>query len=102
MTTEFNWAITNMERRTNDGVVYIVDYTVVANDGTYSSSAYGSLDLEAPESDPIPFEDLTPEIVVGWVKHKFSAEKVAEIEKALENQLSEQRNPTKASGLPWS
>jgi hypothetical protein len=82
--------------------VYIVHHTVVANDGTYSSSAYGSLGFEAPESDPIPFADLTPEIVTGWVKNKFGAEKVAEIEAALQAQIDEQRAPSKASGVPWA
>jgi hypothetical protein len=38
---------------------------------------------------------------VGWVKEKFGEEKVAEIEVALQAQLDEQHNPTKASGVPW-
>jgi hypothetical protein len=40
--------------------------------------------------------------VVGWVKEKLTAEKVTEIEAALQTQLDEQRQPTKAGGLPWS
>jgi hypothetical protein len=39
--------------------------------------------------------------VIGWVKEKFGAEKVAEIEGALQAQLDEQRSPSKQSGLPW-
>ena len=99
--TTYTWAISNMERHTADGIVYTVHYTVNAADGTYTSGAYGSLGLEAPESDPIPFADLTEEIVVGWVKDKFGAEKVAEIEAALQAQLDEQHAPTTASGVPW-
>jgi hypothetical protein len=99
--TEFAWAVAQLERHTADGIVFTVHYTVAANDGTYSSSAYGSLGLEAPEGDPIPFADLTEEIVIGWVKDKFGAEKVTEIEAALQAQLDEQHAPTKASGLPW-
>ena len=99
--TTYTWAISNLERHTADGIVYTVHYTVNAVDGTYTSGAYGSLGLEAPESDPIPFADLTEEIVVGWVKDKFGAEKVAEIEAALQAQLDEQHAPTTASGVPW-
>jgi hypothetical protein len=40
--------------------------------------------------------------VVGWLKEKFGAEKVSEIEAALQAQLDEQRQPTKAAGLPWA
>jgi hypothetical protein len=102
MATTFIWAVAQLERETEDGFVFTVHYTVAAHDGTYSSSAYGSLGLERPEDDMVPFADLTEEIVVGWVKDKFGEEKVAEIEAALQDQLDEQHAPRKASGLPWS
>ena len=102
MATTFTWAVAQLERETEDGFVFSVHYTVAAHDGTYSSSAYGSLGLERPEDDMVPFADLTEEIVVGWVKEKFGEEKVAEIESALQAQLDEQHAPSKASGLPWS
>jgi len=104
MSTTFTWNIANLERNTADGIVFTVHYTVSATDDTYSSSAYGSIGLEAPaEGDfVIPFADLTPDVVVNWVKEKFGSEKVEEIEAALQNALDEQRAPTKASGLPWS
>jgi hypothetical protein len=51
----------------------------------------------------IPYADLTEEIVVGWVKEALGgAEKVGEIEAALQQQLDEQHAPTKAPGLPWA
>ena len=92
-----------MERKTADGIVIVVHYTINATDGTYASSAYGSVGLEQPEDNIIPFADLTPELVIGWTKEKLGGdEKVAEIEAALQAQLDEQRAPTKAQGLPWS
>jgi hypothetical protein len=103
MSTVYKWNIANMERHTADGVVFTVHYTVNAEDGAYSAGAYGSLGLEAPEPDDmIPFDDLTEEIVVGWVKDKFGEEKVTEIEAALQAQLDEKHAPTKAAGVPWS
>jgi hypothetical protein len=103
MTTTYTWAIAQLERTTADGIVFTVHYTVAANDGTYDSSAYGSIGLEQPEGDIIPYADLTPEIVVFWVQEKLGgAEKVAEIEAALQAQLDEQAAPTKAAGLPWT
>ena len=100
--TTFTWAIANMEHYTSDGVVFVCHYTVSANDGTYSSSAYGSIGLEKPEpGNMIPYADLTEEIVVGWVKDHFGAEKVGEIEAALQQQLDQQHAPTTAPGLPW-
>jgi hypothetical protein len=75
---------------------------VAANDGTYSSSAYGSIGLEQPEGNVIPYADLTPEIVTIWVQEKLGGpEKVDEIQAALQAQIHQQRTPTTAQGMPW-
>ena len=98
MTTTFSWAIAQLERNTADGIVFTVHWTLSANDGTYSSSAYGSIGLEQPEDNVIPYADLTPELVIGWVQDKLD---VPAIEAALQAQLDEQVAPTKAAGVPW-
>jgi hypothetical protein len=102
--TTFAWAIANMEHYTSDGVVFTIHYTVNAEDGTYSSGAYGSVGLEKPEpGDMIPYADLTEEIVIGWVKEALGGqEKVDEIEAALQAQLDQQHAPTTAPGVPWA
>jgi hypothetical protein len=101
MATTITWNIANLERETADGYVFTVHYTVDAKDDTYSAGAYGSIGLERPEDEMVPFADLTSEVVIGWVKEKLGDEKVTEIEAALQSQLDQQRTPTKASGLPW-
>jgi hypothetical protein len=101
MAAAFTWKIAQLERETEDGFVFTVHYTVNADDGTYTSGAYGSLPLERPDN-LIPFSQLTEEIVVNWVKEQFGEEKVIEIEAALQAQLDEQHNPSKAVGMPWS
>ena len=99
MTTTTTWNIAQLERHTADGIVYTAHYTVDANDGTYSAGAYGSVGLEQPNpNNIIPYANLTPEIVIGWVQDKLN---VAEIEAALQAQLDEQHAPSKATGLPW-
>jgi hypothetical protein len=100
--TTFTWNIAQLEREASDGYVFTAHYTVDAKDDIYSAGAYGSIGLERPEGEMIPFSELTPEIVVGWVQEKLTAEKVEEIEAALQKQLDEQRNPTVAQGLPWA
>ena len=105
--TVYTWGIAQLERHTADGVVYTAHYTINAADGTYSAGAYGSVGLEQPDPDNIiPFADLTPDLVIGWVKTALAQglgneNKVAEIEAALQAQLDEQHSPTKAQGLPW-
>jgi hypothetical protein len=103
MATTTVWNIGQLERNTADGIVFTAHYTVDANDGTYSAGAYGSVGLEQPEGNVIPYADLTPEVVIGWVQDKLGGEeKVAEISAALQKQIDEQRTPTTAAGVPWS
>jgi hypothetical protein len=101
MATTFTWAIANLERETADGFVMTAHYTISANDGTYSSSAYGSVGFERPDN-LIPFDNLQEEQVIGWVKEALGGdEKVTEIQAALQQQLDEKHAPSKASGTPW-
>lgn len=102
MATTFTWRVSQLERETSDGYVYMVYYIVSAEDGTYSSGAQGSIGLERPETDLIPFDSLTEEVVLGWLKDKLTEEKVQEIEAALQQQLNEKHAPTRAAGIPWS
>lgn len=102
MAAIFDWRVANLERECADGYVYTVHYTISATDGVYSSSAYGSLGLERPEDEMIPFGNLTEDICVGWVKEKLGEEKVVEVEAALQNQIDEQRSPTRLPGVPWA
>ena len=100
MTVTFTWNIAALERETDDGFVYTAHYTIDANDGTYSAGAYGSIGFERPEN-LIPYMDLQKEEVIDWVKEALGKDKVAEIEAALAAQIEEQRNPSKATGVPW-
>jgi hypothetical protein len=102
---EISWSIANLERATEDNFVFTAHWTVNAidseGDESFSAGAYGSLGLERPEN-LIPYEDLTEEIVVGWVKEKMGEEAVESTENALLAQVAEQKAPTKASGKPWA
>ena len=103
-TTTFTWAVGTMDRQLSNGAVQTVHYTVTANDGTYESGAYGSVGLDRPESDSdlTAYADLTESWALSAVQAKLGgAEKVAEIEAALQAQIDEQRSPTTGSGLPW-
>lgn len=101
-TTTFTWKISNLEHLLEDGFVFTAHYVILAEDGTYNSSAYGSVSFEKPDN-LIPYADLTEELVIGWVQEALGGdEKVAEIEAALQQRIDEQRTPTQAGGLPWN
>jgi hypothetical protein len=98
---DITWSISTLERHTSDEIVYTAHFTVSATDGEYSASTYGSVGFEAPADGDtvIPYTDLTPETVIGWVQDKLD---IDSIHASLDAQLIEQRQPTKASGLPWA
>jgi hypothetical protein len=102
MATTFTWGINTLERETDDGFVFTAHYTVNANDGTYSAGAYGSIGFQRPDN-LIPYNQLQEDIVIDWVKEALGGdEKIAEIEAALQQQIDEQRHPSKAAGVPWA
>jgi len=101
MATTNTWKIAQLDRETADGYVFTAHYTVEASDETYKAGAYGSIGFEKPET-LVAYAELTEEVVIGWVKDQLTAEKVTEVEAALQAQLDEQAAPTKASGTPWS
>lgn len=103
MSTTFTWNIADLVFRTSDGIVFTAHYTVNAVDDIYEAGSYGSVNLPEPaEGDTvIPYNDITPEIAVGWVKDTLGDEVTAEIQDQLQIKIDEQRNPIKASGLPW-
>ena len=84
-------------------VVTRASYTVLADDGEGHTSnfAYTPLDPSVPF---IPYADLTPEIIIGWVQYNLGADTVAAIQESLAIQIERQVNPPKEPEvlpLPW-
>ncbi len=95
---EFNWNVVQMDRLTSDGFVVTVHYTVNAVDGDYTASTYGTVGYTQGEGNIVAFENLTPEIVIGWVKESLGQPTV---EEALATQIEAQKNPVQETGVPW-
>jgi hypothetical protein len=113
MTITHDWHIANLEYEIEDGFVYTAHWIAEASDGSLKSSAYGSLGLSRPDN-LIPYESLTEEIVVSWVKEKFSEvlesedpeaepkkSRLQQIEEGLAAQIESQKHPKTDAGLPW-
>ena len=100
--TTFTWTIANLEYTNDDNkAVTIAHWRATAQDGDYTASSYGTCSFEQKDPfDPsfIPFNDLTEEVVLGWVQDKMGEE----IESNLNNQMDALKNPTSAIGVPWN
>jgi hypothetical protein len=66
-----------------------------------ASAFYGGTTVYTQESESfIPYDQLTEEIVLGWVFTALGDQK-AEIEANLTAKVEKQLNPTTANGMPW-
>ena len=104
------WEINTLERELADGYVKKVIYRVKGMDGSEEKArATGQVDLEKPKT-LIPYKDLTESKVLEWVKAKLNTEKdfegnavdrVAIIEKSLEDEIALINTPVTSNGTPW-
>jgi hypothetical protein len=99
MTVTATWNVANLEHEVATGKVTIVHYTIDSTDGTYNAGAYGSIGVDGEVT--VDYPDLTPQICIGWVHDALGAEKVADIEQALADNIELQKNPVSESGVPW-
>jgi len=106
MANTYTWKVGQCDRTLADGVITTLHYTVTAvtEDEVYSAGAYGSIGLEAPEAETmIAYDSVTEANCIAWVKAAIGGDdKVAEVQTALDNQLTEKRTPTVGAGTPWA
>ena len=95
--TTYTWEVTALYTETIDGkqdYVVIANYVVVGTDGTYSSSLTNIARFSTESVTPfIPYEDLTNEIVVGWIQQDLGVYGVSNLEACIQGQIDSQINP---------
>ena len=92
------WNVVNMERKTDNGFVVTVHYTINAVDGEVTASTYGTVGYTQEVDNFTSFEQLTKDQVVGWVQTSLDKDAV---EASLASQIEAQKNPVSSSGTPW-
>ena len=109
MTNTYTWVISQLDaypqHEGHTDVVFTVHWRRQATDGNgHTGDIYGSqavtLDAEAPFT---PYADLTFEQVCGWLEDAMGAERVTEMDAALDQQIENQINPpVVVLPLPWA
>lgn len=83
------------EHNGHEQVIYNVHWRVEKEDGEYIASSYGTQPLNTEDiQNFIPFDEVTSEIVEGWVKDVMGEEKVSDIENSLDQQIEKEKNPS--------
>lgn len=101
------WKILNMEHKTSDGFVINVTSTYEKQDGPgYASELFSNEFEEVVGPEFIPYEDLTEEIVLGWIKDSLGEAEVAVIQARVDSKAADKKsyieNPPVESGTPWT
>lgn len=121
---KLKWVVKELEWDLQTNVVYRVGYIVSLKDEGDTVSAGGNILLFHPgmvliwplnenlkevinadyvnEENFVPFDQLTPEIIIGWTQESLGTETVSELNDLLLRELQLKRNPKSAGGLPWS
>lgn len=106
MAVEYNWNCRTVDVHPTEGdetnVVYNVHWAVTGTsdeldpqDEPYQSNSVGTqIVTYDPESEFIPFDELTNEIVVAWTKDAMGEELVSNIEGTLLQEIESKINPT--------
>ena len=106
MATAYNWNCKTVDVHPQEAgktdVVYNVHWIVTGisdeidpEGNAYQATTIGTQTVTLdPESEFIPFEDLTNEIVVDWTKDAMGAEQVTSIEAGIQQAIDLEINPT--------
>ena len=107
--TNFNWIVDALYTQTIDGqqdYVVIASYSVTGIDGDYNYSVIGTQTFSTASVSPfIPYEDLTNEIVVGWIQQDLGEDGVNNIYDCIQGNIDSQINPPvvpQNTPLPWN
>lgn len=107
--TTFTWIVNTLWTQTVDGqqdYVVIAAYTTTGVDGTYSASLQNTAQFSTDSVSPfIPYDQLTNDIVVGWIQQELGVNGVNSIEACIQGQIDSQINPPVVpviTPLPWA
>lgn len=105
--TTFTWIIDQMYTldTPEPGFVVNVLWTLTGVDGQYTASIGGNTQFTVQEGTFVPYLDLTPELVIGWVQTALGPQGVSNFEACVQGQLNSMINPPVSpqnTPLPWA
>jgi hypothetical protein len=107
--TTYTWNVTALYTETIDGeqnYVVIANYEVVGVDGTYTASLSNIARFSTESVSPFtPYDNLTNDIVIGWIQQELGLDGVSNLEACIQGQINSLISPPSTpqnSPLPWA
>ncbi|KKC24845.1 DUF7936 family protein [Sphingomonas sp. SRS2] len=85
-------------------VVSCIHWRVNGTDGTYVATRYGAQNIPfADDENFTPYEQLTPEVVIGWAQSAMGDAGMDAVIESIEGQIAVQVSPPMVTPpLPWA
>lgn len=106
MATAYTWKVNTLYTvdAPEPGFVSNVLWTVSGVDGPYSASADGATSFSDSDNEFIPYDELTEEAVISWVRSALGPDSVANYEANVQGQINTMASPPvppREAPLPW-
>jgi len=105
----YTWKVTQLLTETiegNENYVVIAHCETIGVDGEYSATVPNVIQFSTEDVTVfIPYEELTEEVVIAWIKQSLGEEGVLSIEASIQAQIEAQKNPPvtpQETPLPWN
>ena len=83
------------EQDGHEEVIFNVHWSVSKEDGDYAASSYGTQSLNTDDIQKFkPFDEVTSAMIESWVKDAMGEEAVTALEKSLDSQIEDEKNPS--------
>lgn len=107
---QISWKVEQLIRDAITGVVKKAEWRCTADELDEESVVQGTTNMIGVvalfDADPdaegfVPFESLTEEVAISWVKEVLTTEVVEQYELQLLSELNLKLNPVEETGTPW-
>ena len=105
--TTYTWTVTQMSTLQQPDPNYVVNayWRLTGVDGQYTAYVESSSQFDSQqESNFIPYDQLTNDIVIGWVQNQLGASGISNWEACVQGQINSLINPPVSpqnTPLPW-
>ncbi len=106
--TAFTWNIAALDCSTTDAAfpekVITAHWRLDGSFMDFTAGVYGTVSFQEPEASSfVPFDQLTKDEVVGWVKEALGEDQVTSYEDNIEKQIADLiAPPVQTPSLPWA
>lgn len=97
MANTYEYKVTNLQRDEN-GIINWAAFTITASDGETSNTHLFQTAFANNPVTPIPFEEITEEKVIEWIKRNVGTSSEESADAELE---AAKLRKTQIAGLPW-